>query len=260
MDIKTCGNDIDIAKLGQKKTRISIGLTTKGIKKTGKGSKGNVFFHREDYILPLLKLLEEEKCYTNFSLIDKMAVYEFCDSETGAKIVSSIPWAKVNIIFTDKKTGEIKKVLDDMQEIGAGGSYALRYLEVWFFNLSLSEEHIIDSHKEYSSKTTDGYIYNKDGHKLLNPLCICTEAQKIPMMYSAAKSKLPGFKFDTDNLIKICLKKLVDGKFIESDSKSAFPLYAMGALLKIINETREIYEKKFLERTNTNVRKGNTTE
>lgn len=243
-------DSIEIATLGLKKSLISLALNRKGIKKSGKGSKGNAFFNRQDYVSSLLELLGEYKCYTVFNLDENnIARFEFCDGETGAKIVTTIPWKPVNVCFVNKQTGEVKKVLDDMQEIGAAGSYALRYLEVWFF--SLAEEDVVDMAPPPPPpppppKHEPGFIYNPLGHKLPNPQCKATDENKIRLMFAAAKSTV--VEYEPESLIKSCIAKLHKGGFVSSDSKKEFPINAMGALLKVIGEQKAKLEKAYLEK------------
>jgi hypothetical protein len=244
----------DIAALGLKKSLISLKLNKSKLKKSGKGQKGNTFFHRDDYIGLLLEGMAEYKCFSIFSLgVDGLAVYEFIDGETGAKIISVMPWKPVNVVFTLKQTGEVKKVLDDMQEIGAGGSYALRYLETWFF--SLAEDDVVDMapkkmkvEPEPPAIELPGFIYNKKGEKLPNPEVLCAEANKIKMMFGAAITSIDGLKYDEEKLIKSCLGKLKKAGFIESDSKKEFPVEYMGALIRVIKTTKEKFEKEFLQK------------
>lgn len=232
MDTYYVGNDENLPKLGLKKSRISLALAMKDIKRSGRGRTGNQFFNRQDYIPFLLEELVKEKCYTHFILTENEAIMEFCDAESPARFVASMPWSRVNIETRDTK----KKLLDPMQEIGAGGSYAKRYLEMWFFDLTESD---------ILYKEIDEFIYNSRGEKLINPPLNIKAEKKIPYMFAWAKSQVPGLKYDEEELIKKCIRKMKEGGFVETDSKKDFPVEKMGALLEIISKARQNRELEF---------------
>lgn len=252
------GDIKDVAQLGAKKTEISFALNQLKLKKSGKGGKGNSYFNRGDYIGPLLNELQKHKCYINFCMTEETAILYFVCSETGAQIVSYMPWSRVNI-----ETKYNKNVLDAMQEIGAGSTYAKRYLEVFFFDLAEDDFLDMPDQEEEKKKKDDlklpdslHYLETPDGkYKLFNPPLNCKEDKKIHTMFAWAKVDIPNV--DPEKLIKTAIGMMLRHGLIDSDSKKKFPLHYMGALNTLITQIKNEWENKWKEMKVKEKMKGN---